>query len=266
MAIYTIYDAWQLRQDVGAADPVAVVSESLAQRLFRSGDPIGSVFHFGAVIDRPYTVVGIVGDVKQESLGTGQADAVYITSRQWHWADQVRWLVVRADEDPATVIGSVRQAIRRVDGNQPIVRLQSMTDLVARSEAQRRFVSMVLAAFALSALALAGIGLFGVLSGSVTERAQEIGVRGALGASRSDIVALVVRNGMTMTALGVAIGVATATMASEALVTLLFGVSRLDIPTYLGVIALLSVVSAVACWIPAMRAARMDPVTTLKAS
>ncbi len=252
-------------RDGGDAEPVAVVSESLARRLFAGTDPVGSLFHFGAVTEPAFRVVGVVGDVKQESLGTAQADAVYIASRQWHWADRVRWLVVRAARDPGAIVTPIRQAIRGVDPNQPIVRVQAMSELVARSEAQRRFVAIVLGAFALSALTLAGIGLFGVLSGSVTERAREIGVRGALGASRSDIVGLVIRNGMAMTGLGVAIGVAVATLASETLVSLLFGVSRLDAATYLSVLTLLSLVSALACWIPATRAARMDPVATLKA-
>ena len=139
-----------------------------------------------------------------------------------------------------------------------------MEDLVARSEAQRRFVLIVLEAFALLALTLAGIGLYGVLSGSVTERMREMGVRAALGASPESILALVVRQGMTLTAVGVTIGLAGAVAASEALVALLYDVSRLDAVTYLSVVTLLAVVSAVACWIPAARAARVDPLTTLR--
>jgi len=123
----------------------------------------------------------------------------------------------------------------------------------------------MLAAFAGSALMLAGIGLYGVLSGSVTERAREIGIRSALGASREGIRALVVRQGLALTAIGGAIGLVGAAAASEALATLLFGVSRLDPLTYLGVGLLLALVSVVACWIPASRAARVDPLTALKA-
>jgi len=119
--------------------------------------------------------------------------------------------------------------------------------------------------FGVAALVLAATGIYGVLSGSVTERMREIGVRSALGASRGNILALVVRQGMTLTGFGVAIGLAVAAATSQALVTLLFGISRLDPITYLAVIALLAGVSAIACWVPAWRAARVDPCITLRA-
>jgi putative ABC transport system permease protein len=120
-------------------------------------------------------------------------------------------------------------------------------------------------AFGLVALVLAATGIYGVLSGSVTERMREIGVRSALGATRGNILGLVLRQGMTLTALGMTIGLGAAVLASQALVTLLFGISRLDALTYGGVIALLSSVAAVACWLPAWRAAGVDPATTLRA-
>jgi ABC-type antimicrobial peptide transport system permease subunit len=152
-----------------------------------------------------------------------------------------------------------------VDADVPITRVATMPELVARSAGERRFALIVFAAFAAAALVLAAIGLYGVLSGSVSERLREIGVRSALGATRGQIVGLVVREGMGLTLVGVAIGLAAAVAASRALVTLLFGVSRLDPLTYAGVIALLAGVSAVACWIPAARAARVDPSITLRA-
>jgi ABC-type antimicrobial peptide transport system permease subunit len=124
---------------------------------------------------------------------------------------------------------------------------------------------IVFEAFALVALVLSATGIYGVLSGSVTERMREIGVRSALGASRGNILALVVRQGMTLTGLGVLIGLIGAAAATQAIVTLLFGVSRLDPITYLGVIALLAAVSAIASWVPAWRAARVDPSVTLRA-
>jgi putative ABC transport system permease protein len=136
--------------------------------------------------------------------------------------------------------------------------------LVARSEAQRSFALIVFEVFAFVALVLAATGIYGVLSGGVTERMREIGVRSALGASRADIVALVVRQAMTLTGFGVVLGLAGAVMASRALITLLFGVSRLDPITYLGVIGMLGSVSAIAAWVPAWRAARVDPTTTLR--
>jgi len=140
-----------------------------------------------------------------------------------------------------------------------------MESLVAASEAQRRFALILFEAFALVALILAATGIYGVLSGSVNERMREIGVRSALGATRADILGLIVRQGMTLTGLGIAIGLAGAAVASKALITLLFGVSRLDPITYVGVIALLVSVSGISCWIPAWRAAQVDPATTLRA-
>jgi len=253
------------RQDEGGAPPVAVVSESLAVRLFPGGDPLGRRIGVGDPSLPPFTIVGVVGDVKQESLGTDDADAVYVTPQQWHWADRVRWIVVKADSDPMALAPAIRQAVWSVDNNQPIVRTQSLADLVQRSEAQRRFVLTVLMAFALSALTLAGVGLYGVLAGTVTERMREMGVRAALGASQENILALVVGQGMTLTAIGVTVGLVGAAAASTALTSLLFGVSRLDPTTYVGVVVLLTLVSAVACLIPAVRAARVDPLTTLRA-
>jgi putative ABC transport system permease protein len=139
-----------------------------------------------------------------------------------------------------------------------------MDNLLAASAAERRFALILFQAFALVALVLAATGIYGVLSGSVTERTREIGVRLALGASRGHILALVVRQGMTLTGLGILIGLSGAVAASQAIVTLLFGVSRLDPITYLGVIAVLVGVSAIACWLPARRATKVDPLVALR--
>jgi putative ABC transport system permease protein len=246
--------------------PVAVlINESYARRKFPGADPIGQRVHVGPT-DRPwYTIVGVVGDVKQVSLAVSQADAVYITTTQWHFADNALSLVVRSRGDAATLVPLVRRAIWSVDKDQPIVRIATMDDVLASSAAERRFAMILFAAFAVAALVLAAAGIYGVLSGSVTERTREIGVRSALGASRGTILALVAREGMTLTAVGTMIGLMGAFAASQVIVTLLFGVSRLDPVTYLGVVALLLCVSAVACWVPAWRAARVDPAITLRA-
>ena len=140
-----------------------------------------------------------------------------------------------------------------------------MDKLVAESEAQRHFALVLFEAFALVGLLLAAIGIYGVLSGSVTERTREIGVRAALGATRADILALVLRQGMKLAAIGVVIGLAGALASSRALTTLLFGVSERDPVTYAGVTATLLAVAVVACWLPARRAAQVDPAITLRA-
>jgi putative ABC transport system permease protein len=139
-----------------------------------------------------------------------------------------------------------------------------MDELLATSGAERRFALIVFEAFALAALVLAAAGIYGILAGSVAERTRELGVRAALGASRGMIVGLVVRQGLTLTACGVLVGLAGAAAASQVLVSMLFGISPLDPATYLGVIAVLGVVALVACSVPAWRAARVDPATTLR--
>ena len=174
-------------------------------------------------------------------------------------------MAVRTRGDVAAIVPALQSAIWSVDKDQPIVRIATMDSLLAISEAERRFALILFEAFALAALVLAAIGIYGVLSGSVTERMRELGVRSALGASRRDILALVLKQGMALTAPGVVIGLAGAIIASQSLITLLFGISRLDAITYLGVAALLAGVSMAACWVPAWRASRVDPSITLRA-
>jgi putative ABC transport system permease protein len=195
-----------------------------------------------------------------------QSDAVYMTTEQWSlFADKALWLVIRARGNASALATAIRQAIWSVDKDQPVVRVATMDDLLAASAAERRFALILFEAFGLVALVLAATGIYGVLSGSVTERTREIGVRLALGASRRHILALVFRQGMMLTVLGVAIGLCGALAASQAIITLLYGVSRLDPVAYLGVVALLVGVSMIACWVPAWRAARVDPSITLRA-
>jgi putative ABC transport system permease protein len=174
------------------------------------------------------------------------------------------WLVVRTRGDPAALAPAIRQAIWSVDRDQPIVRVAAMDALVAASEAERRFALTIFEAFGLVALVLATTGLYGLLSGLVSERVREIGVRSALGASRGEILSLVVRQGMTFAVLGLVVGLATAFIASRAVVALLFGVSRLDPATYAGVIGLLTLGSALACLVPAWRATKIDPMVALR--
>jgi ABC-type antimicrobial peptide transport system permease subunit len=179
--------------------------------------------------------------------------------------DDAQWLVVRSHGDPATLASAVKNAIWSVDKDQPIVRVGTMSSLLTSSEADRRFALTLFEAFGMVALALAAVGVYGVLSGGVNERMREIGVRAALGASRRNILLLVIRQGMTLTGIGIMLGLFGAVIASQVVVSLLFGVSRFDPITYLFVIALLTGVSGIACWAPAWRAAQVDPSITLRA-
>jgi len=255
--------------DVAGAPSAVLLSESFARRKFPGRDPIGQRVRIGPEIGRPdgqwSTIVGVVGDVKQASLALSDSDAFYTATEQWSWVDSVQSLVVRTRGDAAALAPAIRSAIWSVDRDQPIVRVATMDSLLAKSQAERRFVLMLFEAFGLVALLLAATGIYGVLAGSVTERTREIGVRAALGASPGSILVLVIRQGMTLTVIGIVIGLSGAAAASQALITLLFGVSRLDPITYLGVIAVLAGVSFVACAAPAWRAAQVDPSITLRA-
>jgi putative ABC transport system permease protein len=251
--------------DKAGAPPAVLISESLAKKQFARQDPIGKRVHVGP-INRPwYIVVGVVGDVKQTSLAEGQPDAVYIAAEQSWFVDQTKSLVVRTLGNPTALASQVRQAIWTVDKDQPVVRVATMDELLSATAAQRRFSLIVFQAFALTGLILCATGLYGVLAGAVSERTREIGIRSALGAAPGDILALVFRQGMALSVLGTAIGLIGAVAASRALANLLFGISSLDPLTYFGVIGLLLGVSAMACWVPARRAAKVDPSITLRA-
>jgi putative ABC transport system permease protein len=256
--------------DIAGAPVAVLMSQSFADRKFAGQDPIGQRIRVGpdvGHVDRPWaTIVGVVGDVRQESLAITQPDAFYITTEQWPWGDPVQSLVVRTRDGivPSSLAPAIQEAIWSVDKDRPVDRVATMDALVAATEVQRRFVLILFEAFGLVALALAAIGIYGILSGSVTERTRELGVRAALGATRSDILALVLRQGMTMTTIGLAIGLVAALAAGRALDAMLFGVSWLDRITYLGATLLLFVVSGIACLIPARRAASIEPMEALR--
>jgi predicted permease len=251
--------------DTATAPQAALLSESLARSQFPGQNPIGKRLHVGPT-DRPwYIVVGVVGDVKQTSLAIEAPDAMYLSTEQTWFADDTLSFVIRTRGDTTALAPAVKNAIWSVDRNQPIVRVATMDALLAVTNAQRTFVLILFEAFGIVALALAAVGIYGVLAGSVAERTREIGVRSALGASRGNILALILRDGMRLTAFGILIGLCAALFASRALITLLYGISYLDGVAWLGVIALLTVVAGLACWTPAWRAARVDPSITLRA-
>jgi putative ABC transport system permease protein len=243
-----------------------VISESVAKQEFGNQDPVGQRARIGG--PRPnwpwHTVVGVVGDVKQASLGASDPNAVYIAPEQSWFADDAMSIVVRGRGDSAALVRPVQQAIWSVNKDQAIARIATMDRLLAATAAERRFVLVLFAAFGIIALALAAVGIYGVLSGGVTERTREIGIRLALGAPSGNILSIVLRQGMTLTALGLLFGLGGAVAASQAIASLIFGISRLDLITYCGMIALLAAVSAIACWIPARRAMRVDPIVALR--
>jgi putative ABC transport system permease protein len=250
-------------RDKNGAPLAVVISASLAAARFGTRDPIGRQLRVGPA--GPFTIVGVAGDVRQLSLASSDARAVYINVEQSWFTDRAMSFVVRTRGNPALLATAARDAVWSIDKDQPVARVATMADLVETSASERRFALLVFESFAFASLALAAIGIYGILAGGVAERAREIGVRAALGATRGQIVALVARQGVLLTSAGAALGVAGAAVAGRALTTLLFGVTPLDPITYLAVVALLGCVALLACAVPSWRAARVDPATTLRA-
>jgi len=253
-------------RDTANTPPVVLISESLARSKFQDQDPIGQRLRLGANDGSWSTIVGVVGDVKQTSLTVSQTNAVYMTTDQWRlFADRALWLVVRArGGESAELAPAIRQAIWSVDKDQPIVRVATMDQRLASSAAERRFALILFEAFAFVAVVLVAVGLYGVLSASVTERTREIGVRLALGAQRRDVLCLILRQGLTLTLTGVSIGLLASWAVTRLLTNLLYGVSATDPLVFGSVASILTVVALLACYVPARRAMKVDPLVILR--
>ncbi len=243
---------------------VAIVSDSFAKAEFPNSTPAGRRIQIGP-LPTWFTIVGVVGTIKQSSLALDDLHQIYTPTTQWHWPDAELTLVVRSNVSTAALVPAIKRAIWSVDKDQPIVRVATMGGLLEASEAKRRFTMMLFEVFAFVALLLAATGMYGVLTGSVVERTHEIGVRVALGATPGRILRVMFCSGMGLTLAGVLIGTAGATIASRGLATLLFGISQVDAKTYFGVAGLMLSISSIACWLPAWRAARVNPAITLRA-
>lgn len=253
-----------LASDRGEAPRVVVVSRSLAVAAFGSATAaLGHPVMYGPPDGLPFTIVGVVGDVKQSSLGAGAEQAVYVNMRQWNFADNIMTMVVRTTMAPSTLYASMRNAIWSVDRGLPILRAVTMDDLIARSESRRRFALMLFAFFGSVALVLAAIGIYGVLSGAVTERFREIGLRAALGAAPAEILREILRKGLVLAGAGVVIGVLAALVAMQAMRSLVYGLDTVDPVSLVASALLLFSVAALACLAPAWRASRVDPVSVM---
>jgi hypothetical protein len=241
-----------------------VVNESFARRYLRDRDPLGQRLWIGPTDGQAYTVVGVVGDVKQLSLAGDVPDAVYTTPAQWRFAQHGMSLVVRGTGDAAALVPAVREAIWTVDAEQPVVRVATMASMVAETSAERRFILLLFQVFAVAALVLTMAGIYGMMAGLVAERTRELGLRAAVGATAAQIVGLVLRFGARVTGIGLAVGVAGAVLGTRLMRAMLYGVSHLDVVTYGAVVLVLAVMATIACAVPALRAARIDPARALR--
>jgi len=241
----------------------AVINESLARQYWPNGDAVGRVIKWGG---RPLTIVGVVGDVRVGGLDAPVQPTIYGSAFQLQsGATQFAVFLVRTASDPQAMLDAMRRTIWSVDGGLPVFGGTTLGDVVSRSVATRRFLVWLLTGFAVAALALAVVGLYGVLSYSVAQRTPELGVRVALGARPGDVSRLVVRDGLRLAGGGVAIGALAAAGAGAAIARLLFDTGPFDPVTYVVGAAVLAGASLLACWIPARRAARLDPLTALRA-
>lgn len=249
-------------QDTREARPVAIIDQTLAQHYFPDEDPLGKRVEFqqGKPIWRE--IVGVVGPVKHKALDVEFKDKLYSPHAQVTYSTM--FLVIRTANDPMSLASAVRGAVRAVDKDQPVYKVRTMEQLLGDSLAQRRLSVVLLGAFAAIALLLAAVGLYGVISFSVTQRTNEIGIRMALGAEQRDIFKMVVGQGLVLTLAGVGLGLAGAFAITRVMSSLLFGVTATDPLTFAVIPVVLAGVALAACFVPAHRATKVDPMLALR--
>jgi putative ABC transport system permease protein len=255
---------WLNEQDVAGAPRAVVINEELAHRYSPNEDPIGKQIKLGRYGEQNplYTIVGIVGNVKHRGLDVDFEPEFYYPYAQM----PIRFssIVVRSTGDPMSLAAAVRNAVLEIDKEQPITNLRTMETAIANSVTQQRLNMILLGIFGVLALVLAAVGIYGVLAYTVTQRTHEIGIRLALGASRGEVVKLVVGQGMLLALGGVSIGLVGAFFATRLMGTLLFGVTPTDLTTFGGIALLLLMIAFFACCLPAYRATRVDPMVALR--
>jgi len=250
--------------DNDKSQPVIIVNATLARRHFPNEDPIGKRLKYSKpTVQGPWrTIIGVVNDEKQDGLGAKVEHETYQSHLQNAQSDMT--LIVRTAASPQTLTGAVREEIRALDRSLPLYDIKTMRAAIYESVARERFITLLLIVFAALALTLASVGTYGVMSYSVTQRTHEIGVRMALGARSRDVLKLVVAQGGKLASSGVAIGLISAFALTRLMKGLLFGVGATDPATFFAVALLLTVVALLACYVPARRAAKVDPMVALR--
>jgi len=245
------------------AQPVAVVNRTAAIRFFGTPNAVGRRLRLGGPQTPLFTVVGVVGDVRQISLREAAAPEVFIGSRQG--VPTAASVVIAYDGAPASVLAGVRRIVASLDKTLPVFDVQSIEDVVAAATVGDRFTTATLTAFALLALVLAALGTYGVIAYGVAERSREIGIRMALGAQRSEVLLMIIGQGMRLFAFALPIALTGIWWTNRGLTGLLFGVLPSDLPTQVIALATLALATAAACLVPARRAARVDPAAAIRA-
>ena len=255
-------------RDVGGA-PVVMINEALARKFYKDIDPIGRRIKPGFQPNSPWaTVIGVLKDVKQAGVGEQAGTELYMLYDQapavTGFATGNLNIALRVEGDPDALAASIRRIVREADPTLPIVKYRSMDEVFADAVARPRFLTTLLSSFAGLALLLAAIGTYGILSYSVTERRQEIGIRMALGASRGSVLAIILRYGLIVTTIGLVIGLAASAALTRLLQAQLFNVKPIDPLTMVAVTVFIGLVAIVACLIPARRATKVDPMIVLR--
>jgi putative ABC transport system permease protein len=248
--------------DKADAPGVVIINSYLAQHHFAGEDPVGKRLEMG-FRRGPLEVIGVAADERQESLQTDSHPGMYLPYAQSPTSLPLV-LLARSTSDAATVATAVRQQMATLDGQLPVYDVKTMDQVVSTAIARPRFVTLLLAVFAGVAVLLATIGIYGVMSYTVAQNTREIGIRLALGAQQGDVLKLVVGQGLVLTMLGVMIGLACAFGLTRLMANLLYGVTATDPITFVAVPALLLAVSLFACYVPASRAAKVDPMFALR--
>ncbi len=245
--------------DRGDAPPVAIIDETLAERHWPSANPIGQYIRQGG---RSFEVVGVVGHVKNHGIANESLVQMYIP---FEWDNDDTWsLVVKTEADPLSVISAVRNAVLELDPAQPISLVTTMRQNLESTVMTNRIQSTLLGVFAFAALMLASVGIYGVLSNATNQRRHEIGIRMAVGASSCEVLHLVVRQGFTLLAIGVPLGILLSVLVGQLLSSELYGISSFDPASLIVAPLFLSGVAILAAYIPARRASVVDPVETLR--
>ncbi len=251
-------------QDQPGAQPVAIVNESLARQIWPNEDAVGKRIAFLSAqgIDPWMVVVGVVGDVKHRGLNQAARPEIYVPHAQTPTGTMT--VVLRAAGEPAALTAALRAAVKTLDADLPLFNLRTLEQLRAASLATQRFSLWLLGLFAAVALILAALGIYGLISYAVSQRTREIGIRMALGAQARDALWLALRQGLWLVLIGVAIGLLASLLLTRLMKALLFNISSTDPLTFAGVALLLALVALLACWIPARRATKVDPMIALR--